>query len=306
MNAAAAPANSMASMGGMAKPLIGIVIFILFVIGIYYLYNFLYGTNVSFASVDLLSDVRSATKTTPVGSTGKAAVAATNLTGLLDGGQYTASFWVYVADAKSITGTNANLIHLMEISNNRFATTQAEKGNTLIFVGLNPINGTLIVRQSASDSPKISNSMDAASQTANAFPLDSLLSTYNSSSSPFKQDDRCDILNGVEYQRWLLVTVVGNGRTLDVYIDGKLARSCVYNSNYALGSTSGAATAYFGLGNGDSMKGFFSGGKFYNYALTPDAIWSLYQAGPTGYFNIGTFFSNLFNINVGFGKTDDV
>lgn len=306
MNAAAPTTNAMGSMGGMAKPLVGIVLFILFIVGIYYLYNFLYGSNVSYASVDLLSDVRSATKTTPVGSTGKSAVAATNLTGLLDGGQYTASFWVYVADAKSITGTNANLIHFMEISNNRFASTQTEKGNTLIFVGLNPINGTLVVRQSASDSPKIANSLDTANQSANAFPLDSLLSGYNATNSVFKQDDRCDILNGIEYQRWLLITVVGNGRTLDVYIDGKLARSCVYNSNFALGSTSGAATAYFGLGNGDSMKGFFSGGKFYNYALTPDAIWSLYQAGPTGYFNIGTFFSNLFNTSIGFGKTGDL
>ncbi len=306
MNAAAASTNTMASMGGMAKPLIGIVIFILFVVGLYYLYNFLYGTNVSYASVDLLSGVKSATKVTPIGTTGKSAVAATNLTGLLDGGQYSASFWVYVADAKSITGSTPNLIHLMEISNNRFAATAAEKGNTLIFVGLNPINGTLVVRQSASDSPKISNSIDAASQTASSFPLDSLLSGYNASESVFKRDDRCDILNGVEYQRWLLVTVVGNGRTLDVYIDGKLARSCVYNSNFALGSTSGSATAYFGLGNNQSLKGFFSGGKFYNYALTPDAIWSLYQAGPTGYFNIGSFFSNLFNVNIGFGKIEEM
>jgi len=305
MNAPAAVTNTMPAMGGMAKPMIGIVLFILFIVGIYYLYNFLYGTNVSFASIDLLSGVRSATKVTPVGATGKSAVAATTITGLLDGGQYTASFWVYVADAKSITGSTTNLVHLMEISNNRFATAQEQKGNTLLFVGLNPINGTLIVRQSASDSPKIVNSVDSANQTANSFTLDSLLSTYNAPSSMFKQDDRCDILNGVEYQRWLLVTVVGNGRTLDVYVDGKLARSCVYNSNFALDSTTGTATAYFGFGNEQSLKGFFSGGKFYNYALTPDAIWSLYQAGPTGYFNIGSFFSNLFNVNVGFGKTED-
>jgi hypothetical protein len=305
MNAAAVPMNNTTfAMGGMAKPLIGVVLFILFVVGLYYLYNFLYGTNASYGMVDLLSDVRSTTKVSQIGTTGNNAVAATTLTGLLDGGQYSTSFWVYVADTKGTTGVNTKLVHLMEISKDRFATTQTDRGNTLLFVGLNPINGTLVVRQSASDTPRMENKLTGMSGTS--FPLDSLINDYNTTNSSYKQDDRCDILNGIEYQRWLLVTVVANGRTLDVYVDGKLARSCVYSSNFALGSSNGNATAYFGLNNNQALKGFLSGGKFYNYALTPDAIWSLYQAGPTGYFTIGSFFSNLFNVNVGFGKTDDI
>lgn len=304
MNAAlAGTSTNTAGAMNMARPVLGIVFFILFVIGLYYLYNFLYGKNVSFSSVDLLSDVKSATKITPIGNTGKSAVAATQLTGLLDGGQYTATFWVYVADARSSTGVPVKLIHLMEISDNRFAEQASDRKNTLLFVGLNPLNGSLIVRQSASDSPIINNS--ASNETSSLYKLDSLITNYNSGST-YQQDDRCDILKGVEYQRWLQITVVGNGRTLDVYIDGKLARSCVYQSNFALGNPSGKATAFFGLDNGDAMKGFFSGGKFYNYALSPDAIWSLYQAGPTGNFNIGKFFSSLFNVNVSFGKTEDL
>ncbi len=304
MNAAfAGPTTNTAGAMSMARPVLGIVFFIFFIVGLYYLYDFLYGKNVSFASVDLVSDVRSATKTTPIGDTGMKAVAATELTGLLDGGQYTASFWMYVADARSSTGVPTKLIHLMEISKDRMAKETEKKGNTLLFVGLNPLNGSLIVRQSASDTPMIKNA--ATTQTSSVYNLDSLITNYNAG-SVYKQDDRCDILQGVEYQRWLLVTVVGNGRTLDVYLDGKLARSCVYNSNFALGSPNGSATAYFGLNNESALKGFFSGGKFYNYALTPDAIWALYQAGPTGYFTIGKFFSNLFNVNVTFGKTEDL
>ena len=304
MNAAfAGPTTNTAGAMNMARPVLGIVFFILFIVGLYYLYNFLYGKNVSFASVDLLSDVRSATKTTPISDTGKSAVAATQLTGLLDGGQYTSSFWVYVADARGSTGVPVKLLHLMEISKDRFVKNSTEKGNTLLFVGLNPVNGSLIVRQSASDSPMIKNS--STNETSSIYKLDSLITNYNNGST-YQQDDRCDILQGVEYQRWLLVTVVGNGRTLDVYIDGKLARSCVYSSNFALGSPNGTATAYFGLDNGNDLKGFFSGGKFYNYALTPDAIWSLYQAGPTGHFSIGKFFSNLFNVNIQFGKSEDL
>jgi len=130
-----------------------------------------------------------------------------------------------------------------------------------------------------------------------------LIDNYNTSGSTYSSDDRCDILNGIEYQRWVLVSIVGNGRTLDVYIDGKLARSCVYAAPFGMLSPNGSATAYFGLNNGGNLKGFFSNGTFYNYALSPAEIWALYQAGPSGYPTIGGFFKNLFNVDVSFGTT---
>lgn len=291
--------------GGMTKTVLGLVIFILVIVGLYYLYNFLYGKNPSSADVEILS---SSIPTTQVAGTltngGQTYAAATNVTGILDGGQYSTSFWIYVADTKGFAATGGTpLAHLLEISNDRFNTDNSKKGNTLIFVGLNPINGTLVVRQSSLDpSEQINNSLSQTGMTSTAYSLPALVSGYNSGST-YSTDDRCDIINGIEYQRWILVTVVGNGRTLDVYLDGKLARSCVYKSNFGLNSSSGRATAYFGLGNNGNLKGYFASGKFYNYALTPDQIWALYQAGPTGYFNLSSFFGNLFNINVSFGSS---
>lgn len=306
MNAGINAVNAtMASTSSLAKPLIGIVLFILVIVGLYYLYNFLYGSNLSYGEVTLLSDVRPTTKTSPVsGAAGKTAVSATSLSGVMDGGQYTASMWVYIADTKSFPVTQ--LAHLLEISNNRFATEG--KGDTLLFLGINPRDGTLIVRQStADDSYKISNSStaDIGGSSGNfKYPLTDLIGGTNP--TLLTKDDRCDILNGIEYQRWVLITIVGNGRTLDVYVDGKLARSCVYKSNFALGSTTGQGTALIGFGNEGALKGYFANSKFYNYALAPDAIWSLYQAGPTGYFNISSFFSNLFNVNVSFGTSAEL
>lgn len=243
-------------------------------------------------------------KTTTDTVSGKTIVAASEITGVLDGGEYSASFWVYIADTKGFaSGSTSKLAHLFEISNSRFSTSpSATKGNTLVFVGLNPINGSLIVRQSTSDPTESINNSLSTGATGTTYPLDSLITSYNSGTT-YTSDDRCDISNGIEYQRWVLVTVVGNGRTLDVYIDGKLARSCVYKAGFALGSPTGKAQAYFGMDNGGSLKGYFSNGVFYNYALTPDAVWAIYQQGPGGSFSITDFFKNLFSLNVNFSTT---
>lgn len=296
--------NAASNTGGMTKTVLGLVIFILVVVALYYLYNFLYSKNPSSADVELLSSSIPTTQNAGLVD-GKSYAAATNVTGILDGGQYSTSFWLYVADTKGFAASGGTpLAHLLEISNDRFNETSSKRGNTLVFVGLNPINGTLVVRQSSLDpSEQINNSLASTGMSSTAYSLNTIVQSYNTGST-YTTDDRCDIINGIEYQRWILVTVVGNGRTLDVYLDGKLARSCVYKSNFGLNSSSGRATAYFGLGNSGNLKGYFSSGKYYNYALTPDQIWALYQAGPTGYFNLSSFFGNLFNINVSFGSSD--
>ena len=282
---------------------VGLIIFIAIVVGLYYLYDFLYGSTLAKASVSILSGTPSMSKATvnvsTVSGTGKA-VSMTNLTGVLDGGQYSTSMWIYVSDTKGFNKAGgAPLAHLLEVSNNRFSDTA--KGNTLLFVGLNPTNGSLVVRQSSSDATEvIDNAMASSSTTATKYPLESLINNYNTDTKFRNSDDRCDIINGIEYQRWILVTVVGNGRTLDVYIDGKLARSCIYKGSFALGSSAGTGQAVVGYNNEEKLKGFFSKGEFYNYALTPDQVWANYQAGPGGSFSFSDFFSTLFNLNVSF------
>jgi len=293
--------------GGMIKVVIGLLIFIAIVIALYYLYNFLYGSNLAKSSVSILDGTPSMAKATvnvsTVTGTGQA-VSMTNLTGILDGGQYSASMWVYVSDTKGFTAVGgAPLAHLLEISNSRFDATAP--GKTLVFVGLNPVNGSLVVRQSSSDPTEvIDNTMGTGGMTTSTkYPLSTLISSYNSDTKFSNTDDRCDIINGIEYQRWILISVVANSRTLDVYIDGKLARSCVYKGGFALGSTAGTAQAIVGYNNNSKLKGFFSAGNFYNYALTPDQVWANYQAGPGGQFSFTDFFKNLFNVNISFKTT---
>ena len=293
------------------------VVFILLLMGLYYLYQFLYGSASPQASVAFLSGTVSASKTTTDAFSGQQAVSVVNVNPVYDGGQYSVSFWTYIQDTKGFvaSGGSAPLAHLLEISNNRFGQVVASStgnaspnnmssvGNTLIYIGLNPINGSLIVRQSTADpSEQINNAVSGAAATSSTYPLSSLITNYNSGST-YTSDDRCDILNGVEYQRWLLITVVANARTLDVYIDGKLARSCVYKANYAMGGAGGKsnATAMVGVNNGGNLKGYFANGNFFNYALTPNDVWSIYQAGPGS--SGSNFFANLFSTNIVLGST---
>ena len=288
--------------GSTNSTIIGLILLIVIFIGLYYIYQWLYKTKGGVKVTSILSGSPSMTATAIDKVSGQGAVAAVDLSGVSDAGQYSTSFWVYVADTKGFLGPggSTHLAHLMEISNNRFSSSA--QGNTLIYVGLNPVNAALVVRQSTMDpNEQINNSL--SSPRANSYPLESLIDNYNiganpsNSEVPFKSKDRCDIINGIEYQRWVLITVVGNSRTLDVYIDGKLARSCVYSSGFSLGPK-GNGTAYFGLNNNGNLKGYFSTGNFYNYALTPDAVWKIYQDGPGGPFSLWNWLTNTFSVNV--------
>jgi hypothetical protein len=302
MNSTTNSRNVRGGQSDFVKVIMSVVLFIVVVVGLYYLYKFIYSSENSKTSVDILTGTILATKKL----TNNDAVAVTDLEGILDGGQYSTSFWVYISDTKTAATTaNGKLVHLLEITKDPFAAT-GSKGNTLLFVGLNPKNGALIVRQNDSEttSSKIS---DSASTSGTNYRLSDLIDNYGTTTT-YTEKDQCDILKGVEYQRWILITTVSNGRTLDVYIDGKLARSCVYKSNFALGANDGKAKAVFGKNFTPNLavKGFFSSGKFYNYSLTPDAVWALYQAGPGSGYNISSFFSNIFSTNTSFNTSGEL
>jgi hypothetical protein len=66
---------------------------------------------------------------------------------------------------------------------------------------------------------------------------------------------------------------------VDVYYDGKLARSCVLPDIPSAPET-GLQSVVIGQKGG--FGGKISGIQFFAYPLTPDRIYSIYQAGPRG------------------------
>ena len=85
----------------------------------------------------------------------------------------------------------------------------------------------------------------------------------------------CD-LPEVDLQRWVNLTVSVNGKTVDVYLDGKLARSCVLPDFYKVdaGGYSASLLEYGGFG------GQISTTSVYDAALNPEQVYKKYMAGP--------------------------
>jgi hypothetical protein len=91
--------------------------------------------------------------------------------------------------------------------------------------------------------------------------------------------------------------VTVNSRTVDIYIDGKLARSCVYKAPYTKQSGQAKQLVYLGLGT-SQLKGSFASPTFTNYAMSPDEVWNLYMAGPTKGRGILGWFQDLFSVEI--------
>jgi hypothetical protein len=86
--------------------------------------------------------------------------------------------------------------------------------------------------------------------------------------------------------------VAVNGRTVDVYQDGKLARSCVLPHLYKVdaGGYSANLLGYGGFG------GLMANTAMYDAALNPEAVYKNYMAGPEPINNVVDWFTSFFKI----------
>jgi hypothetical protein len=92
----------------------------------------------------------------------------------------------------------------------------------------------------------------------------------------------CDVMD-IDMQRWIHVTITINGRIMDVYLDGKLARSCILTDTLGKGSVSTTGTqnlVLYPLAGTSIANGYVGGVRYSSYTLTPDQIYSRYQSGP--------------------------
>lgn len=89
---------------------------------------------------------------------------------------------------------------------------------------------------------------------------------------------QCDIPE-IDLQRWTMVTIVLSGKTVDVYIDGKLSRSCVTKSYFKVDPTEDVTINIADRGGFDGYIGNTTVGS---YSMNPDEIYKTYLAGPSG------------------------
>ena len=248
-------------------------------IGLYYLYQYLFGPKTG-NSYTLLSSKQSAIidKSKPI------TITSNQLPGLFDGGEFTVSTWIYVNKWSHRSGFNKSIL-----------TIGGSASFDTIRIYLGAFKPTLHVRLHTRESGTTSSTMTGnAADTMNTESLDAATrnATFNviqTNSGLLSGTSLCD-LPEVDLQRWVNITVAVNGRTVDVYLDGKLSRSCVLPSNFKV-SPSGYSAYLLGYGG---FGGMISTTTMYDAALNPERVYQSYMAGPEPITSIGDWFARFF------------
>jgi hypothetical protein len=217
------------------------------------------------------------------------------------GGDFTFSFWIYIDDFNYKAASSK---FLFAISPDPLVPT-----STSPLVGmLTPMTNGLMVRANTlpitAGTPS-SNPMGPTATTTSGSGTDVTVESQlqavlnqQSSTAMFQStvDTPCDVKD-VPIQRWVNITIVSSGRVLDVYMDGRLTRSCVLDNvvNVPRG------TLRLRLAEAGGFGGRYASVQMWNQQLTPDVIYGIYQMGPTqGEHNIFTDVAKYLNLNVSF------
>ena len=254
----------------------GIVFVILALVALYYLYQYLYGevTGSSFKLVNGPKEVKE-------GLDNHITFNPKQFAQITEGGEYSVSMWLYVNKWNS--SSPKPILRIGPASFTKSDSGATSNFDTLV-IYLDAIQNTLHVRTN-SDNVDVNNKV---ALDGNAL--------YNVSSKPTK----CDVTN-FELQRWVCVTVTLNNNTTDVYLDGKLARSCVSPTYFRVDGTTHQCVILENVAGskaGTSTNGFagyISNVMTYNYALNPDEVYRNYMAGPDASYTMLTYLLSLFN-----------
>lgn len=234
---------------------------------VYYLVNFYNETNSK--SKSLLGDKVSANGTNPKPYVIDDGKSSDKTLRIKQGGRYTLSAWFYL---NSQPATQTSLLSVLE------QATVDQTGTRLLDIGLYPTSNKMYIR-SATLGNAINTSLTGSSAVG----------------APSTTMPMCDVLD-VDYQRWIQVTVVVNGRIMDVYMDGKLARSCVLPAGqYVVDPTEQKSTQAVLV---SAFEGYYSGLYFMADADTPDSIYARYQMGPYTKASFLAYFSEKMGVKV--------
>ena len=107
------------------------------------------------------------------------------------------------------------------------------------------------------------------------------------------------VVPNIPLQKWTNVIVTLNDKSLDTYLNGKLAKTCVLASPPA----SVDATADVNLTPNGGFAGFTARFKYWGSAVNPQQAWNVYKQGPGG--NLLTSFFNQYKIQLSFLKGND-
>jgi hypothetical protein len=234
---------------------------------------YLFGTTQA-ASVALVTGKQDASKL-PTTS-----VLSNSLPPLYTGGEFAISTWIYVKSINSIgAGTPKSILR---IGGSTFDTMR-------IYLGAQ--GAQLMIRFDTGATHTLTN---AATNNVFTKPNQAFQSAILNEDS-----GSCDILQ-IDMQRWIHLVVSVNGKSCDVYMDGKLVRSCPLPDYFNIDTNYSAKI----LDNGAEGQGGFGGAisttNMYGKALTPDVVYQMYMAGPEPVTNFVTYVTSFFSPTVAY------
>ena len=233
---------------------------------LYYLYKYINGST---EKSDMVV-YSNAGNGIPANSTNTTKFEKENIPAIYGGGDYSISTWIYVSNWNIQKGKNKI-----------FLTLDGGGDNKTLVMYLGQFVNKLGIR--------VSNTGTATTNTIGP----SQMTLLSNGSSPYTDDGgdfkKCDI-ESIDMQRWVHICTVLSGRTMDVYIDGKLARSCVLDGMFTVSGT----TPKMEIGGPKGFGGIIGQTHAANFAYSPDHVYRLYSNGPVDT-SLWTLFKSYFD-----------
>lgn len=246
---------------------------------VYYVYRFLYDTsqyndNTSISTVVLAKNTSkgvakktfTATQTENKGE---------RIISFVTGGDFSISYWMYIQDTAYLSQKNKFIFSL-----GPDLTDGITDNNPVSILGyLTAVNYSLAIRTNGTNAT----SLNLEGLTQLFGPTVTTGADITNSLTP------CDIAS-VDLQKWVHVTITYSSKTLDVYMDGKLARSCILDKAIEISPENKLTLfAYGGFG------GYVSNFRTHDYTLNPEQIWRLYMAGPGPAYTLWQYIKSLWD-----------
>jgi hypothetical protein len=199
---------------------------------------------------------------------------------LYAGGEYSISTWIYVTNWGVNKGYNKPFLVLS-------GGASESSGYMTMVMYLGQFTNKLGVRVSYSSA---GTSKGKLTYTGDYNNIVSGMSPYTDSSADFS---KCDV-ESIDIQKWVNITAVLSGRTIDIYIDGKLSRSCLLDGLFMV---DGDKTT-IKLGGPNGFGGIIGMTRAANVAYSPDTVYSYYQAGPFQKFSLASLDPTQYSFDV--------
>ena len=198
---------------------------------------------------------------------------------------YTYSIWMYIDDWNVKYGEPKVVFGRM--------ASEMDKSQPCPLVALAPLENNLIV------SLAIYPGMDSAPMETTTTDTMTDTATTTATAMPPTSIHRCMVAN-VPIQKWVNVLISTDGRSLDIYIDGKLVRTCVLPGVARIESS----TPVYITPNG-GFSGYTAKFQYWPESCDPQKAYNIYKAGYGASMLAGLFGKYTVKVSLMEGETED-